>query len=173
LLNSPNTSLRCSQASSTQCVQTRFPGHSPWLFLIISCYRCCCIAGCFAVLEHQGSLTSLSCAVPGRETQRDPIPERITVENPTVSGGWGSSGSALQGISRHYRASLNVTGRRSVLQGISRRHQASQVTAPRRQVRCWGFPAQLHRPYLLQRHASRTRHGQFCFLKALFTVQTT
>lgn len=38
-------------------------------------------------LEYQGSFTSLSCAVPGRGIQWDPILERIVVENPTVSGG--------------------------------------------------------------------------------------
>lgn len=32
---------------------------------------------------------SLSCAVPGRGTQRDPILERTAVENPTSSGGSG------------------------------------------------------------------------------------
>lgn len=48
-------------------MQTRFPGHPPWLFLIISCYHCFCIVGCFAGIRISGFIyvSLLCCAGAG------------------------------------------------------------------------------------------------------------
>lgn len=101
MLNSPNTSPHRSQDSRTQCMQTRFPGHPPWLFLIISCYCCGSVAGRFAGRAIPGTVCVSLQRCAGQGTQRDPILERIAVENPDVPGGSASSGSGLTGCLGH------------------------------------------------------------------------